>query len=383
MSTFDPKVVGNLRNLLEELHYDLVLRSVHPQYFYWSFPPVEAFDTAARALPERQRISFDCLLLGRVVRKRDLENHWGREQVTDLLQIGLLELVGATQIRTANYSLVAFLGYYFVVTLNPYYPNSRDPDASVYIGPDSLTLAAALVNIPAGGRGLDLCTGSGIQAIMLTNRCDQVAAVELNTEAVGMAAFNAALNGVDQRVSIHHGSLYDAAPDGLYNMIVSNPPFLPVPAGVHFPMCGNGGEDGLDILTPLLNGLPARLAEPGMALIYAEGVGDSEGPFVRHQLHELSQREELAVEIVIVARLSIKNVLVLKALSISKLKPYAMDELKRWSGLYERLKATHSYKYLLRMRHGKAQVIQILAFDSQREERGIEVEPGVILKPRV
>jgi len=164
-------------------------------------------------------------------------------------------------------------------------------------------------------------------------------------------------------------------------VIVSNPPFIPVPPQVAFAMCGHGGEDGLVVLRPLLEGIPSRLAENGQAIIYAEGVGDAHGPFVRDLLQKLAGAAKLDIQMLLVSRLSAKGSLVLKAFQLSKLKRPS-SELAQWRDLYERLGATHLYNYVLHIRRGRGHVDHIAAFNPHLEERGFEVQPGVVIKPR-
>jgi SAM-dependent methyltransferase len=382
----DPQRIAGLSTFLDDLQYDAVQRSLRPNYFVWPFPPLDKFQQLVQNLPELQRFSYKVLLLGQTVRKKRLERIWGRARVQELLELGLLERDKITRLlRTANFSIVSLFGRYFVVSLNPYYPGSRDPNASIYIGPDSLTLAGHVLGADPVDRGLDLCSGSGIQAILLARKTKQVFAVELHEEAVHTARFNAMLNGVGDKVEVRHGNLYEAAPEGPFDLIVSNPPFIPVPSTVDFAMCANGGEDGLVVLKPLLEGLPSRLADDGRAIIYAEGVGDDKGPFVRQLLRDLAQRARWDIKLVMVSRLSVKGALILRAMSLSKLKgnvPEAPQELAQWRDLYARLEATHLFNYVLHIRKGQGSLALIPAFDPEREQRGFEVEPGLIVKPR-
>jgi methylase of polypeptide subunit release factors len=380
MLRVDPVSIRRLHALLDELQYDVVQRTLRPNYFTWPFPPLESFRKLLLHVPERHRVSYETLLLGQPIRRDRLAALWGEQIVGDLLDLGLLE-PELERVRTANYSVVSYLGRYFVVSINPYYPTSRDADASVYVGPDSLTLAASLPLNRNVKRCLDLCTGSGIQAILMAATAEEVVAVELNAEAMQAARFNAVLNNVADRVQVVGGNLYDAAPAGPYDLIVSNPPFLPVPAGVHHAMCGHGGEDGLVILRPLLLGIPRRLSEQGIALVYAEGIGDTEGPFVRALLADVAHGDGMDIDIVLVSRLTVKNALVLKAASLAMLKRPS-SELVRWRDLYRDLGATHTFNYIVRLRRGAGRLSQVSAFDPHREGRGLELQPGVVLRPR-
>jgi methylase of polypeptide subunit release factors len=384
MLTLDEGLIAGLRALLADLRYDAVQRSLRGNYFVWPFPTFDQFQTLIAGLPDRQRVSYEVLLLGQTARQERVERAWGSAATAGLLELGLLEPAANGRVRTANWSIVSYFGRYFVVSLNPYYPGSRDPDTAVYMGGDSLTLAMQVLDqMEPAQRALDLCAGSGIQAILAAATAQEVAAVELNEQAAHLARFNALLNGVAGRVGVYQGNLYDAAPAGPYDLIVSNPPFIPVPDGVPFAMCGAGGEDGLTVLRSILEGLPGRLSPEGRAIIYAEGPGDREGPFVRRLLAELATREGLEVQLMATSALTTRSALILRAVSLEKLKRNVPAELAQWKSLYERLGATHLYNYILRIRRGAAgRLTQIMAFDPHREERGIEVQPGVIVKPK-
>ena len=62
----------------------------------------------------------------------------------------------------------------------------------------SATLAHLTVREPVE-RALDVCTGNGIQALLLSRHAGHVVATDVNARALAFAAFNLALNGVGER----------------------------------------------------------------------------------------------------------------------------------------------------------------------------------------
>lgn len=378
----DEQLIGSLRDLLDWLHYDSVQRSLRSNYFTWPFPQLDEFRRLIQPLPERQRLAYELLMLGDHVKPQRITQLWGRERFEDLKRLGLLKLRSDGRIDSSGYAIVSYLGRYLIVTLNPYYPSSRDPDSTIYIGPDSLTLAAQVVGSAAAPNVLDLCSGSGIQGILAAPTARTVVAVERNAHAAQVARCNALLNRVADRVTTYTGDLYTAPPPGRYDLIIANPPFLPVPDGVAFPACGHGGSDGLSVMRPLLEGLPAHLQDGGRALIYAEGPGSAHQPFVAELLEGLARSYQFDSTLTIVYRVSIEHSMILRAIYLQRLRPHAMDELRLWRELYQRLEATHMHYYLLTITHGDGQRTTSMAFDPVRAERGIEVQPGVILTPR-
>lgn len=141
----------------------------------------------------------------------------------------------------------------------------------VQFGLDSALLARMIVReARGGGRALDLCTGGGIQALMLARSYAQVEASDVNARALALAKANAALNGVEGRVQFRRADLYEGA-SGLYDLIVANPPFMFLPDELAATqLTGYGGALGIQITLRILEGLEARLAPGGEAFIYTQ-----------------------------------------------------------------------------------------------------------------
>jgi release factor glutamine methyltransferase len=102
--------------------------------------------------------------------------------------------------------------------------------------PDTeLLVDMALGALPAGGRLLDLGTGTGcIPIAVLANQPDASAvAVDLSAEALDAARGNGTRHGVEGRMTFLHGSWFEpllTAPRGSgeerFDLIVSNPPYI-------------------------------------------------------------------------------------------------------------------------------------------------------------
>jgi len=131
---------------------------------------------------------------------------------------------------------------------------------------------------------LDAGTGSGAIAIALACEVPQavVTAVDICPDALVIAAENARSNGVEERIRLVKGD-FAALPEGPFDMIVSNPPYIPEGemTGLmpevrdHEPrlaLCG--GEDGLDPYRVLVKESPRRL-RPGGWLVVEVGIGQA------------------------------------------------------------------------------------------------------------
>src|SRR5579859_1688760 len=79
-----------------------------------------------------------------------------------------------------------------------------------------------------GSRVLDMCTGSGLLAVVAARRA-RVVAVDVSRRAVLTTRLNARLNGV--ALTAVRGTLFEPVGDARFDLIVSNPPYLPSPTG--------------------------------------------------------------------------------------------------------------------------------------------------------
>ena len=133
----------------------------------------------------------------------------------------------------------------------------------------------------AVGRILDLCTGSGCIGIACAHAFPDavVDAVELSGAAAAVARANVEDHGVGDRVSILEGDLYAATGDATYDLIVSNPPYVPIVEMAqlsaehrHEPALALvAGDDGLDVVRRILAGARARLRPGGILVVEVGG----------------------------------------------------------------------------------------------------------------
>jgi release factor glutamine methyltransferase len=135
-----------------------------------------------------------------------------------------------------------------------------------------LLVEAALSALPAGGRALDLCTGSGCVAISLAlgRPGARVLATDVSEDALAVARENAAVLGAG--VEFATGDLWSAVHGGEpFDVIASNPPYIPanelpgLSREVRREPCIalDGGPDGLAFLRRIVEGAPSRLRPGG------------------------------------------------------------------------------------------------------------------------
>jgi SAM-dependent methyltransferase len=148
----------------------------------------------------------------------------------------------------------------FIVTDPPEY---RGRDRVLYLSDNESLLRARTLPCCDGRQVLDLGSGSGVQAIASYRRgARAVTSIDVSPRAVAVTRFNLALNGLPCE-DVRQVPLAEFTPDSdRYDVLVSNPPFVPVPPGTAFMTSGAGGIDGLDFARQLIGRLP-ELLQPG------------------------------------------------------------------------------------------------------------------------
>jgi len=129
-------------------------------------------------------------------------------------------------------------------------------------------------------RALDLGSGCGVHALAAAGHSDEVLGVDINPRAVRFAEFNATLNGQPANVRFACGDLYE--PCGAherYDLIVSNPPYVPCADREADASWFSGGPTGEEVLQRIVSGLPDRLADRGIAHLYTMVVHHDDVPY--------------------------------------------------------------------------------------------------------
>jgi len=130
--------------------------------------------------------------------------------------------------------------------------------------------------LPPQARGLDLGTGSGVLAIAAAqNGCATVLAVDISRRAAIAARLNGALNGV--KIRSRRGDLYQPVDEQRFDLIVSNPPYVPTPGRGELPRRGlsrawEGGPDGRALVDRICQGAAAHLRPGGVMLLVHSAV---------------------------------------------------------------------------------------------------------------
>jgi methylase of polypeptide subunit release factors len=132
----------------------------------------------------------------------------------------------------------------------------------------SLTLSHLTVRRPVGS-ALDVGTGCGIQAILAARHSGRVVATDLNERALAFAAFNAALNGVEN-LELRAGSFFEPAGAERFGLVTSNPPYVISPESEF--LYRDSGMEGDRVSREVVGAAPAHLEEGAFATVLVSWV---------------------------------------------------------------------------------------------------------------
>ena len=153
---------------------------------------------------------------------------------------------------------------------------------------------------------LDIGVGSGAIVVALAKSLPDVifSGSDISKTALHVARTNALRHGVDHRITWYHSDLFNEIPRELYDIIVSNPPYIPLsdketlepevrlnePSQALF-----GGEDGLDLYRRMIPEAQVYLAEGGI-LVFEAGHDQweaIESLLIRNDYTEVGHFEDL------------------------------------------------------------------------------------------
>jgi methylase of polypeptide subunit release factors len=147
-------------------------------------------------------------------------------------------------------------------------PSRVAPDHVLGISSAATSLAQLTVRDPVG-RALDLGTGCGVQSLHLATHSTEVVATDVNQRALRLTRFNAELNAVADRIDVREGSFFEPVADDLFDLVVTNPPFVISPATGQRLVYRDSGLPGDSVVEHLVRGVPDLLRVGGTAQVLA------------------------------------------------------------------------------------------------------------------
>jgi release factor glutamine methyltransferase len=162
---------------------------------------------------------------------------------------------------------------------------------------------------------LDLCTGSGAIGLSVAHQAPfvRVTCADLSNTAVAVTGENAAALGLETRVEVLQGDLFAPVLGRTFNVIVSNPPYIPSgdiaslepEVREYEPMEAlDGGADGLDFYRIIAGCAPDYLNHRGyLVLEIGIGQGDDVAALMAEEFEDVRIYEDFSgIERMVVGR---------------------------------------------------------------------------------
>lgn len=228
------------------------------------------------AVRDELSLAIDFFLLQGSITESELNKLFDKTQQDALVRAGVLFIEGEKCFARASLypveNRLIFSDHAWPKLPHPGYSNVPHNQV-MYIGTDTRWLARTTVR-KAFGSALDLCTGSGVHAILAAFHSQRVVAVDISPRAALCVDFNAKASGLSN-VEARVGDLFEPVLGEHFELITANPPFVPSP--VNSLGYRDGGSSGEDVLRRIVAGLPRHLAHGGIAQIVTEmGEGEEE-----------------------------------------------------------------------------------------------------------
>jgi release factor glutamine methyltransferase len=172
---------------------------------------------------------------------------------------------------------------------------------------DSMFLADNL-GVLGGDLVLDMGTGTGFLALLAAIKAKKVLGVDVNPRAIEVARGNALLNNI-KNVEFRVSDLFSDIRDEVFDLIIFNPPYLPVDEMDMLGRSWSGGSNGLDIIKRFLKSAPDYLNEGGGIWLLVSSLNDLD------ELREILNGNNLESEILAKKKLWFEEIYVIKAVN--------------------------------------------------------------------
>jgi methylase of polypeptide subunit release factors len=175
---------------------------------------------------------------------------------------GLVETVGEYVRATLQVTPFDRSGWWVVSDWSAPVARGPLPDSHVLGYSGASRTLATLTPRDAVATAADIGTGSGVQALLLTDHADRVIATDVDDRALALALRTFALSDVD--VELRKGSLLAPLAGERVDLLVSNPPFI---IGRHGSTFRDAGFDDDGLGRQLLREVAAHLNPSGTAVV--------------------------------------------------------------------------------------------------------------------
>jgi len=135
----------------------------------------------------------------------------------------------------------------------------------VYKPAEDSYLLAESMSVKRGWDVLDIGTGCGILALIASENAEWVLATDVNPKAIKLARYNSILNNV-YNIEFRESNLFENV-DEKFDLIVFNPPYLPVNEKDLLGRAWSGGIEGKEIIRHFIREVGNYLKPKGCFLL--------------------------------------------------------------------------------------------------------------------
>lgn len=275
-----------LKQFLDEINYNYLIKCANPTYYENPFPIKDLVKLNIEHLPLNLRKIISFFFLGDSILSSDLNTLFPIGVINELKTNSLITQDGIT-CKMSGYCIVSAFGYYLLTSLPYYYKNDIDGKNNVYIGFDSFSLTNYLIGLNCNFENvLDVGSGSGIQSFALSKKAKSIIGIDINENAIKTSNLNKKLN-LTNNISFFNTNIRDYNTDEKFDLIVSNPPFIPISKSMEFySIAGNGGVLGIDVIANIIDFSVNHITENGKLVISGECLGKSDGSLIIENFFE-------------------------------------------------------------------------------------------------
>lgn len=168
---------------------------------------------------------------------------------------------------------------------------------------DSFLLAENLL-AGEGDSVLDIGTGTGILALLAARKADRVVGTDINPEAITLAGENSRINRIDNAKFV----CCDLFPPGdeKFDLVIFNPPYLPVDEPGLLGRAWSGGRGGIEIIERFINSVSNYLQEDGIFELLVSSLSDMDG------INAAMRANGIGAEVIARRRLFFEELIVIK-----------------------------------------------------------------------
>lgn len=299
--------------------------------------------------PQALEMIGDCYRLkedfGRAAESYEVECSGISAYLHALLHAGILR-DRAGRLSTDNLVCRVVEGCFLFVT------NEFGGEIPAYFGDDSIKLTRHLGGFP-GQHGLDVCCGSGIQSILMARRGLSVVGLDIQKAALRLARINSRINRIDHMVTFVHADVREYRSEETYDVVVSNPPLLPIPSGMDYSVVGDGGESGLEITNEVVRLFCKHANSKAQAVVIGMCLGSGRSLELVDWLETIAGPNSLSCQVWLLMQKDALSMGELSSLTshVHFGGPYNAA-LQQWVDMCAERGADHCYAFLLKLSRG-------------------------------